>query len=227
MRLELAERLRCPASQHAPTPLVVVAREVAARDLRAGIAGCPVCSLEARITAGDLWFGASAPSSAPAPAPAPADGATRAATAAGPSAADVERLVALLGLADPGGAVLLTPAYAPFAPALESVAGVTVVLHEPATRRDAPGVAGVAAVRGLPDAVPFTDGTFRAAVLDADAGAYSGDAVRCLVPQGRVVGAASLAVPPGVTVLARDAREWVGERGALPGPIVPLGRRGR
>lgn len=225
MRLELAERLRCPAPHHAPTPLIVVAREVASRELRVGMVGCPVCSLEARIAGGDLWFGTSAPSSAPAPASAAGtDVAGDGAPGANPVAADVERLVALMGLAEPGGAVLLTPAYAALALVLASAAGVTVVLHDPAEQSRVPGIA---AVRGLPDAVPFTDGTFRAAVLDAAAGACAADAVRCVVPQGRVIGAAGLAVPPGVTVLARDAREWVGERGALPGPMVPLGRRGR
>lgn len=223
MRLELAERLRCPATHHAPTPLIVVAREVVGRDLRSGIAGCPVCSLEARFVAGALWFGAPPPSTEATRSgdvPAPQD----IASSASASSVDVERLVALMGLAEPGGAVLLTRAYAGLAAALEVVAGVSVVIHDPSGTHLP---AGLGAVHGVVDAVPFTDGTFRAVAIDAAAAQTLADAVRCVVPQGRVVAAAALVPPDGVTVLARDAREWVGERGALPAPVVTLGRRGR
>jgi len=217
MRLDLAERLRCPATHHTPTPLVVVARAVEGRDLRTGLAGCPLCRLEARFVDGDLCFDV------------PALGPGAAATdvppvreAAAPSDA-VERLVALLGLAEPGGAVLLTPGYASLAEALVAATGVEAVLFDPAgTGALPPG----RWVRGLATAVPFTDATFRAAALDAASSAIAAEVLRCVVPQGRLVGAAGLTPPDGVTVLARDDREWVGERGALSGPMVPLGRRG-
>lgn len=138
-------------------------------------------------------------------------------------AAAVERLVALLGLAEPGGAVLLTPGYAALADALAATADVDVVVYDTA------GVARTEfarAVRGLASAVPFTDGTFRAAALDVASAAFAADAVRAVAPRGRVLGAIGLDAPAQVTILARDAREWVGERGVLPGPVVTLGRRG-
>ena len=218
MRLDLAERLRCPATDHAPTPLVVVARAVEGRDLRTGLAGCPLCRLEARFVDGDLCF--DVPSGGPCAA---ATDVPPVRQASAPSDA-VERLIALLGLAEPGGAVLLTPGYASMADVLVESAGVAVVLLDPAgTGALPPG----RWVRGLTTAVPFTDGTFRAAALDAASAAVTAEVLRCVVPQGRVVGAAALTPPDSVTVLARDDREWVGERGALPGPMVPLGRRGR
>jgi len=84
----------------------------------------------------------------------------------------------------------------------------------------------VAAVRGVPGAVPFTDATFRGAALGASLpSALVADAVRCVMAGGRVVGAAALPLPDGVRELARDDAEWVGER-AAPTPIVTLGRRG-
>jgi hypothetical protein len=53
-------------------------------------------------------------------------------------------------------------------------------------------------------------------------------AVEALRPRGRLVAPLAVAVPAGVTVLARDDREWVAEREAPARPpvIVPLGRAG-
>jgi hypothetical protein len=212
MRLDLAERLRCPRA-HAPTPLIVVAIAVEERELRRGIAGCPVCRLEARIEEQEVRFDEAAKVPAPLAAPAPE-------RSEDPSGPEFGRLRALLGLAEPGGAVLLTGPYARFADMLADAVDTAVVLMHAAP---APGVRAVR-VRDAGAQVPFTDATFRAVALAAGLpGEFTADAARSVSSGGRVLGAASLAPPPGVRELARDASEWVAEREAAPA-IVPLGR---
>lgn len=207
MRLELAERLRCP-NPHAPTPLIVVSRRKRERELLEGFAGCPVCHLEVPIIEGHVRFSGSAPSSA----------APEASTAP-----ELDRLIALLGLGEPGGAVLLTGRYALIAEALAESTGVSIVLMHAA--KVWPASELVSAVLGAPSRVPFTDVTFRGAALDdATPIALAADAVRAVAMGGRVVGAASLAVPVGLRELARDDHEWVAAREAV-GSIVELKRR--
>jgi len=215
MRLDLAERLRCPAA-HPPTPLVIIASEVVERDLVRGSAGCPVCHAEVRVAEGDVWF--DAPSGA-APRPAP--------RADDPAA--LERLTALLGLAEPGGTVLLTGRFATLALPLAAASDVGVVTLGDSEGSPTPGEGhrggfAVASVRGALRSVPFSDGTFRAAALDALTPALASDAVRAVAAGGRVLGALAVPRPEGVAELARDATEWVGERAAA-APLVPL-RRG-
>jgi len=207
MRLDLAERLRCPRA-HAATPLVVVTTAVAERDLRRGFAGCPVCQLEARIADGVVAF-------------AEAEDLPLADDAWRPT---LDRLVALLGLAEPGGSVLLTGRYAASAADLSRATDVAVVVM---------GAAGISAdehvgvVRGLRAAVPFSDATFRAVALDlptdtavsADVAAFAADAVRSVAVGGRVLARSATAVPDGIKELARDETEWVGERQLVSAPV--------
>jgi len=207
MRLELAERLRCP-NPHAPTPLVVVSGRKRDRELLEGFAGCPCCQLEVPIVEGHVRFSGNAPSST-----APEAG----------TAPDLDRLVALLGLGEPEGTVLLTGRYGLVAEALAEATGVSVILMHAA--RVWPASELVSAVLGAPPRVPFTDVTFRAAALDAETpGAIGADAVRAVAMGGRVVGAASLAVAAGLRELARDDQEWVAAREGS-GAIVELTRR--
>lgn len=217
MRLELAERLRCPAA-HAPTPLIVVAERTVDRELITALLGCPVCRLEARIVGGDVRFDL--------PADRPA--------AAGMSAdvhphpqpvADLERVVALLGLSEPGGAVLLTGRYATLAQALSALTEVSVVImHGSAVSAVVEGTA-VASVHGSPSSVPYTDGTFRGVALDSGLSpAFGADAVRATSVGGRVLATASVVAPSGLKELARDDTEWVAARESS-GAIVELKRR--
>lgn len=217
MRLDLAERLRCPRS-HAPTPLVVVASETVGRDLRRGVAGCVVCRYEARVEDGDLLAeGSGAPPRA-------------AADEAGDGAGDgadperIRRLVALLGLAEPGGAVLLLGDAAALATGLADAAGVAVVTDRPGRHRG--GAHPVSAMLGFGDAVPFAEGTFRGAAIGAGVTTARIAAVlAAMVPGVRVVGDASLPVPHGLRELARDQREWVAEVQRVTG-VVGITRRG-
>lgn len=206
MQLEVAERMRCPRA-HAATPLIIVAQRTVERDLVTGVAGCMSCHLEAEVRDGDVFFpGASA-------ATAPASDAT-------PDALD--RLVALLGLAEPGGAVLLTGRYAALAAAVASTVDVHVVVMNSEPVRGA----GVSAVHLSEPVVPFSDNTFRAAALDHDTSMpVLLDTVRALQVGGRLLAALPLERPFGIRELARDATEWVGEREAGPTGVVRITRR--
>lgn len=218
MRLDLAERLRCPRA-HAATPLVVVTTAVAARDLRRGFAGCPVCQLEVRIVEGDVVF-----SEAPAES---ATDAVRTTTPADTWMPTLDRLIALLGLAEPGGSVLLTGRYARLATDLARATDVAVVVMWSVDAIAADE--HVATVRGLRAAAPFSDATFRGAALDLDAlgpsatherSAFAGDVVRSVAVAGRVVATVGLVRPDGLKELARDAFEWVAERQLISAPVA-------
>jgi len=219
MRLELAERLRCP-SAHLPTPLIVVAQRSAGRELVAAMLGCPVCRLEARIVDGDVRFddGAGAGMGEP----------RRPDAASRPTAVpELDRVVALLGLAEPDGAVLLTGRYAALAGGRAAATGVSVVVMHAGAAGASGCVSGadVAAVHGSRDVVPFVDATFRGVALDAGLPpAFVGDAMRSTAIGGRVLADVSVAPPPGLKELARDDTEWVAAREAG-GAIVELKRR--
>ena len=206
MRLELAERLRCPGA-HAPTPLIVVAQETHDRVLHRAIVGCAACGLEARIASGVLTL--------------PSGFAVRRAddgvdpTADVADVADVERLAALLHLDAPGGAILLAGGYARFGAPLASGYGVQAIALVPP-----------AVTRGAAPAIPFTDATFRAAAVEGLPDASLADLARVIAPGGRIVAPTTVELPVGVSLLARDAREWVAASdGAGQGGVVALKRR--
>lgn len=212
MRLELAERLRCP-DEHVPTPLVVVAREKRDREIVGGFAGCPVCHLEARFAAGHVRFEETL-----------SEFMAQGSSIVGPWwEADLDRTIALLGLAEPGGAVLLTGRYAALGEALSIKADVAVVVMS----RVVLPVASerIAAVTGDLPVVPFTDATFRAAAVDAwSPSGFIADAARTVAVGGRVLVPVSAWLPAGLEELARDDREWVAARESS-GAIVELKRR--
>ena len=218
MRLDLAERLRCPRA-HTATPLVVVTTAVVERDLRRGFAGCPVCQLEARIVDGDVVFSEARVESTTEVAQT-----TNADDTWTPT---LDRLIALLGLAEPGGSVLLTGRYARLADDVARATDVAVVVMW-----STDGIVAnehVATVRGLRAAAPFGDATFRGAALDLDASgpattdersAFAADVVRSVAVAGRVVATAALERPDGLKELARDASEWVAERQLISAPVA-------
>ena len=205
MQLELAERLRCPRA-HAATPLIIVASRTSDRELVTGVAGCMTCHLEASVSEGDVVF----------------PGATESAAAPSAHAPELERVIALLGLAEPGGAVLLTGRYAALAGEVAAAGDVHVVVRNLSPVRSV----GVSAVHLAEPVVPFSDHTFRAAALDDTTELpVLLDAVRALQVGGRLLGALPLERPFGIRELARDATEWVGEREAGPAGVVKITRR--
>jgi SAM-dependent methyltransferase len=207
MRLELAERLVCPAP-HAATPLIVVADETVDRDLIRGTAGCMTCHREARVAGGSVDFGGSV------------EMASSTAPVLEPSEALLSRLTALLALGDAGIPLLLGDTYQRVAPALAERFDAAVAVLDAL----GPSPHGVGYVRGAGSRVPFADGCFHAAALDSHLSEDAlADAVRCVRVGGRVLGDVHMPPPPRVRELARDAEHWVGEVIAPP-TVVPLRR---
>lgn len=206
MQLEIVERLRCPRA-HAATPLIMVAERTVERELVSGVAGCMSCHLEASVRDGDVFF----PGTVPA-----------AATSAHANPEALDRLVALLGLAEPSGAILLTGRYAALAAAVAAQVDVHVVVLNAEPVRGA----GVSVVHVAEPVVPFSDNTFRAAALDHETSMpVLLDTVRALQVGGRLLVELPLERPFGIRELARDATEWVGEREAGPTGVVRITRR--
>jgi hypothetical protein len=208
MRLDLAERLRCPRP-HATTPLVVVASQVVERDLQRGVAGCPVCRYEARFEEGDLLGGAGESL---------ARRTTHIIDERDPDADALDRLVALLAIDDASGAVLLTGRYGSFAATLAARTGVRVVVD--GSRGSRSPEDPVCAVLGFEESIPFSDGTFHAAALGADSPPeLTAEVARVVMSGGRVLGTAALPLPAGLRELARDEREWVAVRESISRPV--------
>jgi len=196
--------MRCP-NPHMSTPLVVVARRVADRELVDGVVGCPVCQLEARVAGGVVTFPGGLEIASEA-GPPDAGAATPAGAEPTDMADDVARTGALLGLAEPGGAVLLAGRYGALAARLAQEFEVATIVIRAGS------------------AVPFTDQSFRAAAIDAAPPLLS-DAIRAVAVRGRILAPASIKLPVDVKELARDEREWVGEREAA-ASVVTLSRAG-
>jgi hypothetical protein len=91
---------------------------------------------------------------------------------------------------------------------------------------DAGASASMLAVNFVLDGrLPLVDGALRAAAVDVERAVLLPDVVRCTKPGGRIVAPDGSPIPPGVRLLARDDREWVGE--AEGGATVQLRRSGR
>ena len=171
-----------------------------------GVLGCPVCHARYPITDGVVDFtgrGSHAP---------PQDGVS--------DEGDVMRLLAQLALGEPGGVVLLTGRYARRVAELVALVDVTFILV------DAPDEPELnVATFVMSERVPLADGSLRAAAVDWDRAAtpYLADVVRCLRSGSRVVAPVPATPPPGVRILARDEREWVGEVETSV-PVTPLRR---
>lgn len=205
MHIEVVQALRCP-SDHPPSWLVARTDTLEARQIVAGVLGCPMCGAEYPVARGVLLLGERIAAS---PDDLGDDAAVRAA--------------ALLGLTTPGGVVVLAGAWA--TQALE-VAALTEGIHVIAL--DAPyetppaglGVSRIDAGARL----PFRAGAVRGVALDtAHATAESLEqATSALASGGRLIAPASVTMPSPLTPLARDERWWVAERPAA-APVVSLG----
>jgi hypothetical protein len=207
MYVELIDRLRCTAS-HADSWLVAAATRTVDRHIINGLLGCPECSAEYPVIDGAVWY--SRPRAAtPIGAPFAVD------------AADEVRIAALLGVNEKGGLFALQGALAAYADALEQTAPVQLMLFDPPAGMSAPVV-----LRGAGARVPVAPGSLRGIALEGTSDDLLNDAARALAPRGRLVAPAGAPVPEGITVLARDERQWVGEAGPLSSPPVRLRRSG-
>jgi hypothetical protein len=133
-------------------------------------------------------------------------------------------MAALLGLAEPGGVVLMVGQHAALAPMLASIISDTQFLCLNGMRSD----------DGLDDArisrllasqrLPVSAGSCRAAVVDLAhaTSEFLSESTRVLRGGGRLVIPAEAAMPESVVELARDSTFIVAERTATPGPLIPL-----
>jgi hypothetical protein len=215
--LELVDHLRCVRA-HEDSWLVASAYRMRERDVMDGVLGCPVCKAEYEVRDGAVTFDAASHSPAGPAGPGASGGRGDA-----PPADEVLRLAALTGVGEPGGFVLLTGTWAPFARPLLEIAETQLVLLNPTSPVDSG--AGVTVVWAPPHAVPLAAGCLRAAALDVEAagGGLADPVVRALAPRGRLVAPAGSVVPADVAELARDERDWVAERTGVTSAPVPLG----
>ncbi|MDX1394356.1 MAG: hypothetical protein R3195_08195 [Gemmatimonadota bacterium] len=219
MFLELAEILDCPVCRDG-YGLVAFVRGAERRRVLSGRLGCPICEVEFPITDGVIDFGHAGEAGSETPE-AHIDDPER-------SRVDPElpvRLAALLGLGDREGlAVLLGAGLGGAGVAVARLGGrVEVVSVSPsAAACDAWTVddlsQGVDPVVGFGSRWPIRSGALDGVALLAGSRADRDEAVRCLVPGGRLVviepadgwedGLAAGVLDP----VAADAATWVGVR---------------
>lgn len=191
MFVELIDRLRCP-SDHEDAWLVAAASRTENRRLIDATLGCPVCEAEFTVRDGVVFFGERAPGVA---MPAGEEEAMRAA--------------ALLHVQE-RGLYVLDAGWTSLAPALLALMNAVYLLVDPPAETVADEGMGV--LVGVGDRWPLAAASMQGIAIERATPARVADAVRVLMPRGRLVAPCSAPVPPGVTELARDDRHWVGEK---------------
>jgi len=203
--LDLTEILRCPAD-HDEAGLVCVPLESAGPEVVRGVLGCPACRAEYPIADGVADF--SDPARRRTEAPARGEGAA----AAGPLTAEAAE--AFLGLAGPGGCVLLAGAAARLAGELAArVPGVRVVCVNAPEGAPRSAAASYLLCEG---ALPVKSSRMRGVVLGADSAAppWPAEGARLLPGGLRLVVEGAAADVPGVVEMARGAGVTVWEKRA-------------
>ena len=211
MYIELVDSLRCVAA-HEETWLVAAVTRMDGRHIVDGTLGCPICRREYAVRGGVGWFTQRQPS-----------GNGESLTTPAPAADDDEtiRAAALLGLTDAGGIVVLGGSWTRHADSVAQLgAAHVVVLNADATASSSQEVSSLF----VDDALPFGTATVRAIAVDGELATPSllDSAVEKLRSRGRLVGPAPVATPRGVTELARDETDWVGERAVATSGPIPL-----
>jgi len=207
--LELVDILRCPRP-HEETWLVASSVRMDGRHIVEGELGCHVCHEHYPITNGVAHFGER----------------KLIRTAGAPSALTHEsaamRLAALLGLAEPGSVVLLTGSLGSLAHPMAMMIGDTQLLV--VNPVDAVGFGDTVSALTTANALPLANGSCRGAAVDATHAdsEFLAEVARVLKSGARLVAPATLPLPDGMTELARDEQQWVGEQGGAHRTLVPL-----
>jgi|SRR5688500_1850460 len=214
MFIELVESLRCPRP-HEFTWLVASTLEMAGRDIRRGLLGCPSCSARYPIRDGVVDF-QTRDGTTPIP-----DSTPLASAAGDPEMA--MRVAALFDLTSPGGFVVLAGDWAHAAPALlDVVEGVEVLVLNTTVALVSGNGISLARTDG---SIPIRPGAARAIALDERHAMHVGPAARALRQYGRLVAPVGAALPADLEELARDGRDWVATKRLETTEAVPL-RRG-
>lgn len=203
MFIPLVDVLRC-VKPHDDTWLVASIERADDRDIVTGMLGCPICFAEYPIREGAVVF------SEQAPVPAYRT----------PSEHDAIRLAAALDLTDARMTAVLQGAWGTHAPILRGIAPAQLLLVNPPQ-----GISsgdGVSIVRA--DHAPIAHGAVNAVAVDASASQAMIDSLRAaLRAGGRMLGPVSVAIPEGLSELARDDEVWVAERSAGEATSRPIG----
>lgn len=209
MFLGLVDILRCPRP-HEETWLVASSVRMEGRHIVDGELGCHVCHEHYPIRDGIAHFGER-----------PLKRRAKSSQALAPESAAM-RLAALLGLAEPGGVVLLTGSFASLAHPMAMMVGETQLLV--VNPIEAVGFGDTVSALTTATALPLANGSCRGGAIDAthaDTGFLS-EVARVLKSGARLVAPVSVPLPDGVTELARDEQDWVGEQRGAHGTLVPL-----
>ena len=194
MFIELAEFLRCPAD-HPETHCVLAPLAIAGRDVVSGIVGCPACRSEYRIEHGVAQFG-EPPGRHPAPGPLP----------------QPEVVQALLGIATPGGYVVLIGSAAALASDLARLmSGVHLVaVNAPVSLERGPAVSLLTGHA----AVPLRKAMARGVVLGKEfaTSPWTEEAARVLLPGLQLVVLSDRVAIDGTETLATENGMWVGRK---------------
>lgn len=204
MRLDLSEIFACPACGP-PQGLVVLVDRLEGGRVVAGELGCPICEARHPIADGVACFARPPLSEGGAEAPVDPERAVR--------------LAALLGTAETRGVFLLGPGLSASAEGVSRLAADSEVL---AVHAADVGVAGRAGITPIVvdriDRLPVLDGRLRGAAFGGAGMPSAREAVRILVPGGRLVvldppRGLDAALPDlGLALRAVDARALVAER---------------
>lgn len=217
MFIELVDSLRC-LTPHEDTWLVAAVARMAGRHIIEGTLGCPVCRREYPVRDGVGWF-------AP-PSPGDVEPIVES-LAPTPDTDRVARAAALLGLADPGGIVVLGGGWGDCAEALAELGPAHVVVLDGAPP---PGSRPEISSLRVGDRLPFAAGAVRAIALGPGVTGISAgvddtllaSAAHALRARGRLVAPSNAAVPGDVVELARDEADWVAERRVVASPPITL-----
>jgi uncharacterized protein YbaR (Trm112 family) len=209
MFIELTDHLRCPAD-HPEQFLVLMPSKMSGRQVEEGTLGCPVCNRSFPIELGVARFGS-------------AEVAKRSddADVGRTPALDAASLVALLGLASPGGYVVLVGAFGELAAALaEELPGVALVLVN--AEIEAGDLSFSSAVRA--PTIPLKTASMRGVALGpgfASDPAWVAAAARVVLPGNRVVGQGSDPAQRDLEIAASAGGCWVGVRARGGYPAAP------
>ena len=211
MFIELVESLRCPRP-HEFTWLVASTLEMAGRDIRRGLLGCPSCSARYPIRDGVVDF-QTRDGTTPLPDSTPLADAEEDAELA-------MRVAALLDLTTSGGFVVLAGDWAHAAPALRTVVeGVEILVLNTTVGLTSGNGISLARTDG---SIPIRPGAARGIALDARHAGHVAGAARALRQYGRLVAPIAASLPPDVEELARDGRDWVATKRLETTEGVPL-----
>jgi hypothetical protein len=129
------------------------------------------------------------------------------------------RMGAFLNATEPGGTLVLGGSWAEAAQEVSVMTETRVLALNPGTAVEESETVGILRVTRE---IPLAAGSVVGIALDESfPREIMSSAVKVVRPGGRIVGAASIAPPGDLTVLARDERYWVAEKAP---EIVPLRR---